>query len=82
MADDGAIHLRKALSAALAAEAKRAGVSVDALAEEAIARHLEARETLAHFTALKAGADLDLLDRVLSRDGGEAPAEDDRIPAR
>jgi len=80
MADD--IHLPKDLSAALADEAARAGVSVDALAEEAIARHLEARKTLAHFAALKADADLDLLDRVLSRHGGEAPAEDDRVPAR
>ncbi|MCR6644035.1 MAG: hypothetical protein NVV62_05685 [Terricaulis sp.] len=82
MADDAAIHVRKELGEALAAEAARAGVSVEALAEEAIARHLEARKTLAHFAALKANADLDLLDRVLSRQGGEAPAEDDRVPAR
>lgn len=82
MADDAAIHVRKELSEALAAEAERAGVSVDALAEEAIVRHLEARRTLAHFAALKADADLDLLDRVLSREGGEAPADDDRVPAR
>ena len=82
MADDAAIHVRKELGEALAAEARRAGVSVDALAEEAIARHLEARETLAHFAALKANADLALLDRVLSRQGGEPPAEDDRAPGR
>ncbi len=82
MADDGAIHVRKELSDALAAEAARAGVSVDALAEEAIARHLEARKTLAHFAAIKANADLELLDRVLSRQGGDPPAEDDRAPAR
>lgn len=82
MADDGVIHVRTELSEALAAEARRAGVTVDALAEEAIARHLEALKTLAHFTTLKAGADLDLLDRVLSRRGGEAPTEDDRVPAR
>lgn len=81
MADDGAIHLPRNLSAALAAEAARAGVSVDALAEEAIARHLEARKTLEHFAALKANADWDLLDRVLLRAGGEAPADDDRAPA-
>ncbi|PZO51474.1 MAG: hypothetical protein DCF16_11260 [Alphaproteobacteria bacterium] len=79
MADD--IHLPKDLSAALADEAARAGVSVDALAEEAIARHLEARKTIAHFAALRANADLGLLDRVLSRQGGEAPAEDDQPPA-
>lgn len=82
MADDGAIHVRKELSEALAAEAARAGVSVDALAEEAIARHLEARKTLAHFAALKADADWGLLDRVLSRQGGEPPPEEDRLPAR
>jgi hypothetical protein len=82
MADDAAIHVRKELGDALAAEAERAGVSVDALAEEAIARHLEARKTLAHFTALRANADWDLLDRVLSRDGGEPPPEEDRLPAR
>lgn len=82
MADDGAIHVRKELSEALAAEAARAGVSVDALAEEAITRHLDARKTLAHFAALRANADLGLLDRVLSRQGGEAPADDDRVPAR
>lgn len=81
MADGSAIHVPKDLSDALAAEAARAGVSVDALAQEAIARHLEARKTLAHFASLKANADLDLLDRVLSREGGEAPAEDDRAPA-
>ncbi|MBL8536695.1 MAG: hypothetical protein JNM59_04765 [Hyphomonadaceae bacterium] len=79
MADD--IHLPKDLSAALADEAARAGVSVDALAEEAIARHLEARKTIAHFAALRANADEGLLDRVLNRQGGEAPAEDDRAPA-
>jgi len=82
MADDATIHLPKELSAALADEAARAGVSVDTLAEEAIARHLHARKTLAHFAALKANADWGLLDRVLSRSGGEAPAEDDRAPAR
>lgn len=82
MADDAAIHVTKELSEALEAEAKRAGVSVDALAEEAIARHLDARKTIAHFASLKAGADLDLLDRVLSRQGGEAPTPDDRVPAR
>jgi len=82
MAEDGAIHLRKELSDALAAEAERTGVSVDMLAEEAIARHLEARKTLAHFAALKAGADWDLLDRVLSRQGGEHPPEEDRVPTR
>lgn len=81
MADDGAIHLPKDLNEALAEEAARAGVSVDALAGEAIARHLEARRTLAHFAALRAGADWGLLGRVLSRKGGEAPAEDDRVPA-
>jgi len=81
MADDAAIHVTKELSEALEAEAKRAGMSVDALAE-AIARHLEARKTLAHFAALKADADLDLLDRVLARRGGETPAEDDRTPTR
>jgi hypothetical protein len=81
MADDAAIHVPKELGEALAAEAERAGVSVDALAGEAIARHLEARRTLAHFAALKAGADWDLLDRVLARQGGEAPPEDDRVPA-
>jgi hypothetical protein len=82
MADDGAIHLSKDLSAALAIEAEREGVSVETLAEEAIAAHLEGRKTLAHFAALRANADWDLLDRVLSRKGGEAPAEDDRAPAR
>lgn len=82
MADDAAIHVPKELNDALAAEAKRAGVSVDALAEEAIARHLEARKTLAHFAALKANADWGLLDRVLSRQGAEPPAEEDRLPPR
>lgn len=81
MADDAAIHLPKDLSATLAAEAARAGVSVDAMAEEAIARHLEARQTLEHFAALRANADWDLLDRVLARSGGDSPAEDDRVPA-
>ncbi|HYD89415.1 MAG TPA: hypothetical protein VEA80_18190 [Vitreimonas sp.] len=82
MAEDGAIHLPRELNEALTAEAERAGVSVDTLAEEAILRHLEARKTLAHFAALKAEADLDFLDRVLSRQGGEAPSEDDRLPRR
>lgn len=82
MADDSAIHVRKELTEALAVEAARAGVSVDALAEEAIVRHLEARKTLAHFAALKANADWGLLDRVLSRQGGDAPPEEDRLPPR
>lgn len=82
MADDAGIHVRKDLSDALAAEAERAGVSVDALAEEAITRHLDALKTLEHFASLKANADWDLLDRVLSAKGGDAPPEDDRIPAR
>lgn len=82
MADDAAIHVTKELSEALEAEAKRAGVSVDALAEEAIARHLEARNTIAHFASLRAGADLDLLDRVHGARDGEAPAAADRMPTR
>lgn len=80
MADDGAIHLSADVSAALADEAARAGVSVEALAEEAIARHLEARRTLAHFAKLKTDADWELFERVLSREGGEAPADEDRWP--
>lgn len=80
MADDAGIHLPKEVRSALAAEAARAGVSVDALAEEAVVRHLEARKTIAHFAALRANADWDLLDRVLSRQGGDAPADDDRAP--
>lgn len=82
MVDDAAIHVRKELGDALAAEAERAGVSIDALAEEAITRHLDARKTLAHFAALRANADLDLLDRVLSRQGGDVPAEDDVVVRR
>jgi hypothetical protein len=81
VARNAAIHVRKELSEALEAEAKRAGVRVQALAEEAITRHLEARKSLAHFAALKAGADWDLLDRVLARESGAAPADDDLPPA-
>jgi len=43
-------------------------------------RQRQARETLEHFAELRAKADLDLLDRVLSRQDGEAPGEDDRVP--
>ncbi|MFZ4071931.1 MAG: hypothetical protein ACOYJ6_17735 [Caulobacterales bacterium] len=50
-----------------------AGVSVEARAEEAIVRYLEARKTLEHFANLKANADWDLLDRVLKRQAGDAP---------
>lgn len=82
MANDAAIHLPKDLSAALAAEAERAGVSVEALAEEAIARHLDALKTLEHFVGLRANADWGLLDRVLSREGGEPPPKEDRLPER
>lgn len=44
-------------------------------------RQRQARETLEHFAELREKADLDLLDRVLSRQGGEAPGEDDHVPA-
>ncbi len=82
MDDRDVIHVSERLAAELAAEAARAGVSKEALAGEAIVRHLEARKALAHFAALQAGADLTLLDRVLSATDGDRPADDDRIPAR
>jgi hypothetical protein len=42
----------------------------------------ETRKTLEHFAKLKANADRALLERVLARTGGDAPAEDDRVPTR
>jgi hypothetical protein len=82
MDDRDVIHVPEGLAAEPAAEAAHAGVSMEALAEEAIVRHLEARKTLAHFAALRAGANLTLLDRVLSATYGDPPADDDRIPVK
>ncbi len=61
-------------------EAARAGVSVEALAEEAIALLLETRRTQAHFAKLCAEADLTVLDKVLNRVGGEPPTAGDELP--
>jgi len=71
MGDYVPVRLPATLIEALAVEAERLGMDVNALAEEAIAGYLEACATRAHFESLRAHADWGLLDRVLSRPGDD-----------
>ncbi|MES1200658.1 MAG: hypothetical protein ABUS57_04330 [Pseudomonadota bacterium] len=69
------------LKDALAAEAVEKGVSLEAVAAEAIEDHLEAEKARKFFEERAQSADPEWLIGFLNREGGEAPGPDDQLPS-
>ncbi len=64
----------------LAAEAVGEGISLEAIAIQAVERHLEAIKARKFFEERKQGADPEWLMRFLNREGGEPPQLGDELP--
>ena len=77
---EAVVKIPEPMRVSLEEEAARTGVSVETLAQEAIALLLETRRTQAHFAKLRAEADITVLDKVLNREGGEPPIPGDELP--
>jgi post-segregation antitoxin (ccd killing protein) len=60
--------------------AKADGISVNQFVATAVAEKLAAMNTAAYFGERRDRADWDAFDRIMSREGGEPPGPDDRIP--
>jgi hypothetical protein len=72
------LRLPASVKAAIERRARADGVSVNQFIATAAAEKLAALDTAAFFAERRARADFEAFDRLLSRDGGEPPAEDDR----
>ena len=68
------------LREALAAEAVSEGVSLEAIAAQAVEAHLEAIRARKFFEARAGQSVPEWLLRFLDRGGGEAPRPDDELP--
>jgi hypothetical protein len=64
----------------LAAEAAGEGISLEAMAVQAVERHLEAIKTRKFFDERKRNADPEWLMQFLNREGGEPPGAGDELP--
>ena len=72
--------LPEELCDALAAEAASDGLSLEALAAQAVEAHLEAIKTRKFFEARAAAADPGWLINFLNRSGGNPPRAGDELP--
>jgi uncharacterized protein (DUF1778 family) len=68
--------LKKAVESASDAD----GTSINQFAVTAIAEKLSAMKTATFFEERAAKADIDAAKRILSRDGGQEPEPEDRLP--
>ena len=55
-------------------------MSVNQFIATAVAEKLAALSTADFFSQRRNRADFDAFDRIMARDGGEPPREDDRLP--
>ncbi len=68
------------LCEALAAEAANTGLSLEAVAAQAVEAHLEAIKTRRFFETRVAGSNPEWLLHFLNRSGGEPPRVGDELP--
>lgn len=71
------LRLPASVKAVIERRARADGVSVNQFIATA-AEKLAALDTAAFFAERRARADFEAFDRLLSRDGGQPPADDDR----
>lgn len=75
------LHIPEELREALAVEAASKGVSVDAIAAQAVEAYLSAIRTRKFFEARAGSSDPEWLMRFLDRKDGEVPRLGDELPS-
>jgi hypothetical protein len=73
------LRLPRSVKAEVERRAKLDGISVNQFVATAVAEKLAAMNTAEFFAARRGRADFDAFDRLVRRQGGEAPRPDDRI---
>ena len=73
------LRLPRSVKAEVERRAKQDGISVNQFVATAVAEKLAAMNTAEFFAEHRARADFDAFDRLMRRQGGEAPRLDDRI---
>ena len=73
------LRLPLSLKAAVEKVAKQDGTSVNQFVVVAVAEKLSALATADQLAKRRARADMQAFDRILNRDGGEAPRLDDQL---
>ncbi len=74
------LRLPASLKAAVEKISKEEGTSINQFVVMAVAEKISAIDTAKYFEERAARADFDAFDRIMNRDGGEAPPEEDRQP--
>lgn len=75
------LRLPLSLKAAVERLSKRDGSSINQFVVVAVAEKIAAMTAEEMFTERRARADLAEFDRIMSRQGGEAPGPEDELPA-
>jgi hypothetical protein len=73
------LRLPRSVKAEVERRAKLDGISVNQFVATTVAEKLAAMNTAEFFAGRRARADFDAFDRLMRRQGGEAPSPDDRI---
>jgi hypothetical protein len=74
-----ALRLPRSMKAEVESQAKADGASMNQFVVMAVAEKLAAMRTASYFAERQARADFTAFDRIMSRQGGEAPGEDDGV---
>ena len=74
------LRLPISVKAEVVRRAKADGTSFNQFVATAVAEKLAAMNTAAFFAERRSRADFDAFDRIMQRQGGEAPRPDDLIP--
>ena len=74
------LRLPVSLKEAVAEVARRDGTSINQFVTTAVAEKLSAMRTAEFFAERQASADIEEARRILFRDGGREPEQEDRLP--
>ncbi len=73
------LRLPLSLKAAVERLSKQDGTSINQFVVMAVAEKVSDMTTAEYFAERKARADLDAFDRIMTREGGDPPREDDEL---
>lgn len=74
------LRLPISIKAEVERRAKAGGISINQFVATAVAEKLSAMNTAAYFAERRDAADFAAFDRIMAREGGEAPTGDDVMP--
>lgn len=75
------LRLPRSLKDTAEALARQEGTSMNQFIATAVAEKVGALKAAAFYAEKRRGADVAAFDRIMNRDGGEDPAEEDRLPS-